>query len=280
MKRLFLITLTILFTSVSFAQKKDRLKGSKTVSATQRELETFENLEIEDNIEVFLIKGGSAHLEIEADDNLHDVIKTDVNGVTLRIYTDKNVTSFRKLSVRITYTESLKNVTAKHESTLNALSDLELENITIKNLDYSKSFLNVKSKNFSLLMNDKTTAELNLKAETSFIELSKNAEIKALIASPSVKFDMYQKTVAIIEGDAENAAIRLDNNAEFTGKKFTVKNLELTAEGYSKCNIMATDTLGLTANGKAEAEIFGAAKIELKSFSDNAVLYKKEAIQK
>lgn len=280
MKKIVLLILAVLCTTIGFAQKKDKIKGSKTVSVTQKEIGAFENLEVEDNIEVFLVKGGTQNLEIEADDNLHDAIQADINGGTLRLYTNKDVNFFKKLSVRVTYTESLKNVTAKHETTLNALSDLELESITIKNLDYSKSFLNVKSKNFSLIMNDKTKAEVNLKGEASFIELSKNAEIKALIACQSVKFDMYQKTVAVIEGDAASAAIRVDNNASFTGKRFSVKNMELTAEGYSTSYVLATEVISITANGKAETQLFGTPKIEMKSFADSAVLYKKEEIQK
>ena len=276
MKRIYLLTLALLFTAFSFAQKKDKLKGSKTVTVTQKEIGEFKNLEVEDNIEVFLVKGGAQALEIEADDNLHEAIQADVNGNTLRIYTSKDISGFKKLSVRITYTGSLRVITAKHETVLNALSDLELDSITVKNFDYSKSYLNVKSKSFSLIMNDKTKAEINLKADNSFVELSKNAEIKALIASPAVKFDMYQKTVAIIEGDAETAILRIDNNASFTGKKFTVKKMELVAEGYSVCDVMATDTISISANGKAETQLFGSPKIEMKSFADSAVLYKKE----
>lgn len=276
MKNFYLVLLTLLFTGIAFGQKKEKIKGSKVVTLAQKEIGAFENLEVEDNIEVFLAKGAGQSLEIEADDNLHDVIQTDINGNTLRIYTNKDVSGFKKLSIRVTYMDNLKSITAKHETVLNALTDIELDTIAIKNFDYSKSFLNVKSKNFSLLMNDKAKAELNLKADNATIELSKNAELKALIAAPNVKMDMYQKTIAIIEGDAAIARIRVDNNASFTGKKFTVKNMELVAEGYSVSNIMATETLSISANGKAETQVFGTPKIDLKSFSDSAILYKKE----
>jgi hypothetical protein len=276
MRHLYLLLLSLVVTTSAFAQKKEKLKGSKIVTVTQKEIGAFEYLEVEDNIEVFLIKGPGQNLEIEADDNLHEAIEATLNGNTLRIFTNKDISGFKKLSIRVTYTDNLKSITAKHETTLNALADIELDTIAIKNFDYSKSFLNVKSKNFSLKMNDKTKAELNLKAETAAIELSKNAELKALIATPDIKFDMYQKTIAIIEGDAANARVRVDNNASFTGKKFTVKNMELVAEGYSVSNIMATDTLILSANGKAQTQVFGSPKIDLKSFADSAVLYKKE----
>ncbi|KOS04617.1 hypothetical protein AM493_00105 [Flavobacterium akiainvivens] len=276
MKKALLLTV-LLCTALTFAQKKEKIKGSKNVTVTQKDLAAFTTVEVEDNIELYLVKGTEQNLEIEADDNLHDVITADVNGNNLRIYTAKEVSGAKKLVVRLTYTGALTTVTAKHEVLLYALADLELEDITIKNLDFSKSFLNVKATNFSLVMNDKTTAELNLKSDNATIELNKNAVLKALIASQSVKFDMYQKTTATIEGDAANVQLRADNNASFNGKKFTTKNMELLAESASKCSILATEGLTVGASGKTEIEIYGSpTKLGMTKLADSATIYKKE----
>lgn len=276
MKKIHLLLFALLFTTFSFAQKKEKIKGSKIVTVAQREIGDFESVEIEDNIEIFLAKGGAQSLEIEADDNLHEEIKADLNGTTLRLYTAKNVSGAKKLSVRITYTDNLKSITTKNEVVLNSLTELQLENITIKNFDYSKSYLNVKSGNFTLIMNDKTTAEVNLQAESATLELSKSAQIKALIASPEVKIDMYQKTIAIIEGDAANAKIRLDNNAAFTGRKFSVKNMELITESYTTNSVNALETISITATGKSQTQLLGTPKVTVVNFADSATIYKKE----
>ena len=276
MKNIYLLLLTLVVVTTVSAQKKERIKGSKTVTVTQKAVESFDNLEVEDNIEVFLVKGNLQSLEIEADDNLHEIITTEMYGSTLRLSTAKQVTSSKKLSIRVTYTDNLTTVTGKHEAIINALADLTLENITVKNLDYSKSFLNVKSGNFSLILNDKAKAEVNIKAETTVLELSKNADLKALIASPSVKLDMYQKTSASIEGDTANATIRLDNNASLTAKKFSAKNMELIAESYTNCSVLATEAITIAASGKSEIQFLGAAKVTIQNFADSAVIYKKE----
>jgi len=277
MKKLSLLLLALLVTTLAIAQKKEKIKGTKNVTVTQKEVQAFKNVEVEDNIELYLIKGESQNIEIEADDNLHDVIMADVNGTNLRIYTAKEISGAKKISVRLTYTSDLKSVTAKNESILYALADLEAEDITIRNLDYSKSLLNVKATNFTLSMNDKTTAEINLKSDVANIELSKNASLKALIASQNVKFDMYQKTTAVIEGDAANVQLRIDNNASFTGKKFTAKNMELMAESQSKCSILATEGLTVGASGKSIIEIYGApTKLGMTKFEGTATIFKKE----
>lgn len=276
MKKIHLLLFTLLITTFSFAQKKEKIKGTKIVTVAQKEIGNFESIEIEDNLEIFLAKGGTQGLEIEADENLHEVIMAELNGTTLRLYTAKEVTGSKKLSIRVTYTENLKSITAKNEVILNSLTDLQLDTIAIKNLDYSKSYLNVKSGNFSLSLNDKTTAELNLQAESAAIELSKSAQLKALIASPEVKIDMYQKSVATIEGDAANAKIRLDNNANFTGRKFSVKNLELISESYTTNVVNALETVSISVSGKSQTQLLGKPKVTVLNFADSAVIYKKE----
>lgn len=124
-------------------------------------------------------------------------------------------------------------------------------------------------------MNDKSKAELNSKSESVTLELSKNAELKALVATQNLKADLYQKTEASIEGDAATAKIRLDNNANLTAKKLTVGELELIAESYTNANVNASKNIKITATGKSEIQLFGNPKIEMVNFTDNAILYKK-----
>lgn len=276
MKKTILLFALLLTATLSFAQKKEKLKGSKIVTVTQKDVEKFESLEFEDNLEVFLVKGDKQGLEIEADDNLHESVKAEMYGSTLRVYTDKDITNAKKLSVRVTYTNDLKMISAKNETKLNALADLQLDNITIKNFDYSKSYLNVKSSSFTILLNDKSKAELNVKAEFAAFELSKNAELKALIAAAETKIDLYQKSTATLEGDSGISKIRLDNNAVLNAKKFTVTDMELIAEAYTSCNVNAAKTISIFATGKSEIQLFGAPKVDMKNFADNATIYKKQ----
>lgn len=274
MKKIILFAL-IISSAVTFAQSKEKIKGTKVVTIAPREVGKFENLEIEDNLEIFLAKGDVNALEIEADENLHEVIASDLNGGTLRLTTTKNVTSSKKLSVKVTYTEDLKMVIAKHESTINALSDVELDNITFKTSDYTKVFLNIKSRLFTIFASDKSKLELNVKSETAAVELSKNANMKALISSEYLKFDMYQKATATIEGDIMELKLRLDNNASFTGKNLTSKNAEITTEAYATGSILVTTLAKISASGKSELQLFGDQKVEILKFADSAVLMKK-----
>jgi len=266
------VLVVLLMTTFSFAQKKEKIKGSKIVTVTVKEIETFDSIDIGDNLEVFLVKSDKNSVEIEADDNLHDAVIFEILGSTLKLYSTKDVIRAKKFSIRINYTNDLKLIVVKNEAILNALADLNLDNITIKNFDSSKSFLNVKSSSFTLILNDKSEAELNIKADKTALELSTNSSLKALIATPDFKLDMYQKSKAEIEGDAAMANIRLDNNSSLKAKKFPVTEMNLVTEMYSYCEINVKDKVTISATGKSEIELLGDAKVDLPVFRNNATL--------
>ena len=257
------------------AQKSEKIKGSKTVTIEQKEIGNFNALEVNDNIEVYLDRGEKMELKIEADDNLHDIIKLDISANTLRINTTKEATNYKKLIVRVTYTKELKMVTANNEAIINAIQEIQLNDITIKTHDKAALFLNINSKNFTLQSEDNSKTELNLKSENANIELSKNATLKALISTLNLKSDLYQKAKATIEGDATNATIRLDNNSVFNASKFVIKNANLLAENYSNCDINVNTLFSLDASGNSTIQLYGEQKIETKRFMDNASLIKK-----
>jgi hypothetical protein len=125
------------------------------------------------------------------------------------------------------------------------------------------------------MANDKSRTELNLTSEKTAIDLSKSAQLKALISSTSMKFDQYQKSSATVEGDITDLDLRLDNNATFSGEKLTAKNAVIKAEGYSNTSIIVATKVIIDESGKSEIELYGEPKIELKRFTESAVLRKK-----
>ena len=276
MKQIAFLLLVAFTTTVTLAQKKDKIKGSKIITHTIKEVEPFENIEIEDNVEIYLVKADSPSIEVEADDNLHDVVNFAVTGNTLRITTLKTVSSAKKFELRVNYAAELKLITVKNEAKLHALNALQLDTITIKNFDNSISYLNVNSNAFTLILEDKSEAEINVKAQNTTLQLSKSAELKALVASPEVTIDLYEKAEAKIEGDATHAKIRLDNNANLTASKFSVGSIDLTVENYAKCEVNAVTDIAISASGKTQVELYGEPKIEIRKFTNTTTLYKKE----
>ena len=279
--KIYLSIIALIFSSsMLLAQKAEKIKGSRVVTSSVKEIKSFNAIEVEDNLEINLEKGDKNEIKIEADNNLHDIINLNVQDEILIISTSKEAQSFKKLTVKITYTNDLNLVTAKDESVINAIQEIILDNITFKTFDRSKLFLNVNSKNFILQSNDKSKTELNLKGENTFIELSKNTSLKALINSTNLKCDLYQKATAALEGDANNTTLRLDNSAELNARNFNSKNTDVSIEGSASCSLLAENTIVIDATDKTEIELYGSPKIEIRNLAGEAKLFKKPTPKK
>ncbi|KAF2330188.1 DUF2807 domain-containing protein [Flavobacterium daemonense] len=275
MKKNSALILLLLVTTLTFAQRREKIKGTKIVTTSTKEVGSFDGLEVDDNLEVYLERGEKNEIKIEADDNLHDIVAMDLRDKTLRLYTSKESTIFKKLSVRVTYTGTLNKVIAKNDAVVYAIQELKLDDITFNSVDFSKLYLNVNAKKFSLIADDKSRSEINLKADEATVQLSKNAGLKSLVSALKFNCDLYQKSTAAIEGIAEKATIRLDNNSIFTGTKFTLKDANVTAESYSIGSVLAETTISIAVGDKAELSLFGNPAIQLTRFSEEAKLIKK-----
>lgn len=275
MKKITFLFALILFTSISFSQKKEKIKGSKKVTLETKVVGDFDALEVTDNLEITIVKGDKCSIEIEADDNIHEALGITLNGTNLSLNMAKNIGSYKKFQVRVNYTTALKTVISRLESSITALATIELDDVTFKAFDYSKLILNAKTKNFSLIANDKTRTELSLKSENSILELSKGSSAKLLLSTGTLKLDLYQNSIAEIEGDAADMKLRMSNDSDFKGKKLAIKRLELITEDNSNAIINVNENVSIEAIGSSDIELYGTQKIDMKKFDGESKLIKK-----
>ena len=127
-----LILFILLIGTFSFAQKKEKIKGNKFVKVKQHQIADFSGLTLNEDFEVFLLKGELPQIEIETDENLHEVILFAVSdkGI-LNLRSSHNITSKKKLNIRITVTKNFNSIILSDKAILNSLIDLELDKINI-----------------------------------------------------------------------------------------------------------------------------------------------------
>lgn len=275
MKKISIYLLLFLSTTIIFAQKKEKITGSKTISNKVKNIKNFSTIEVEDNLEVSLERGEFPEIKIEADDNLIDVIDIDVSDNILHLSTSKKVVKHKSLKIKVTYTSELNTIISKNDAVIKAIQEILTDNVSIKTFDNSKVLVNVNTKNFVLQADGNSEIELNLNSEKTKIELTKNTELKSLVKTDDLTLDMYQKAKAKIEGEVNSSVIRLENNSTLDGSKLEIKSIELITEGQSKASVNAKTDINITASEKSETELYGDAKIEMTKFTDRAKLSKK-----
>ncbi len=82
------------------------IKGNRNVkTATRNVPSNFEAIHVSNGIDVYLTMGNSVALKLEADENLHDIIETEVEDGVLRIYAEDNIWSAKRKRVYLTARE-------------------------------------------------------------------------------------------------------------------------------------------------------------------------------
>ncbi|MDO1500109.1 DUF2807 domain-containing protein [Winogradskyella maritima] len=276
MKR-YIIGLVLVLGAFSVSDAQDeKIKGDRNVTVKQTYLDAFQGLIISTELDIDLVYNAKPSVEIEADDNLHDVIVFEVSDGVLSIGATKRITSRRKLNITINYSEPLNLIEVHDKSELHSLTSLELNDVELTTTGNSKTYLNIKAKNFKYTSEGKSKMRLNLSADSTAIVLSDDSKLEALINSPSATYDLYQRADADIEGDAENVSFRIDNSSNFKGKNYTIMVASLLIEGNSDATLHVEDSISINASGDSEIYLFGEPKISLDTFTGTCKLQKKE----
>ena len=102
-----LITLTAVFLIVacSHAQNRKTVNGNNKVVTKERETASFEGLRVSTGIDVYLKQGNKEAITVQADENLHEYILTEVQDGILRVYTEVNIRNAEEKRVYVTMKE-------------------------------------------------------------------------------------------------------------------------------------------------------------------------------
>lgn len=275
-KLVYICVFSLCLTSFGFAQVEEKIKGNRDVTIKQTYLDAFNSLVIKDDFEVKIAYNSKPSVEIEADNNLHDVIDISVAEGVLNISTDKRITSKKKLVITVNYSDNLQNVELYGDTELRSLTSMEMKNFSLKVENNSRAYLNIKARNFKFLASGKSKSRLNVVADSTSFILSDNSNIDVLVTGKKSSFDLYQRADVTIEGDVENSILRLDNSSNFLGKNYTIKNADILIESSSNAILNIESLLKIRASGSSEIFVYGSPKIDLDLFTDTAKLHKKE----
>ncbi|WP_282044068.1 GIN domain-containing protein [Winogradskyella flava] len=275
MKKILLILALMMLAPTSIIAQ-EKIKGDRNVTIKQTFIDDFESLVVNGDFSVEIVYNSKPSVEVEADDNLHDVIQFDVVDGILTFVETMRITSKKKLTITVNYGDSLKNIEIKGDGEVRSLTSMELGDVTLTTSDNSRAYLNINAINFTYKSSGKSKTRLNLTADSTKIELSDNSKLDALINSKITNFDLYLRSDAVIEGNADSSVLRLDNSTNFNSPKFDVKRVDAALEDNSDLTIAASESITIAASGDSEIYLYGSPAITIAKFDDTAKLQKKK----
>ncbi len=271
-KKLPLLLLIILCS----CQAQEKVKGSRNVKTEQYNLTPFHSIQVAGEFEVGVLKGSRPMMEIKADDNLHDLIQSEVVDGVLYIKPVKEFSRAKAQEIRITFSDTLRNISISDKVELESLQDLYFDDFQLETKDASRVFITLTSRSFTLVHGDDSKAELNVTAQEVYYQLNQSSKVEALVNAPLFKVDIYEKADARIDGEIEDFELRADQSAKFDGENLACVSANVLAQGDSENRINVTEELEIRAKGSSETAIFNNPEIRLLEFTDEAVISKKD----
>jgi hypothetical protein len=272
LKKLPLILLIAFCSSMA----QDKIKGSRNVKTEQYDLNSFNSIQAKGEFKIGILKGSKPMVEIKADDNLHDLIQTDVIDGVLYIKPIKEISRSKSQELKITFSDTLKSIFLSGEVEFETLQDLTVSDFVLETSEDARAYMTLNAHSFKLVQNDDAKSELNVTAKEVNYQLNQSSNIKALVNSPVFNVDIYEKASAKIEGDTQIFTIRADQSSKFDGEKLTSMKADLKAHGNAKVQINVTDSLDVRISGSSETEVYSDPSVNLIEFKDKAVIAKKE----
>ncbi len=87
---------------VIIGQPGRSVHGNHHVTKSERNVGSFKGLKVSAGIDVYLSQGDNQSVTVEADDNLHEYILTEVRGNVLHVYTEANIRDAERKRVYVT----------------------------------------------------------------------------------------------------------------------------------------------------------------------------------
>lgn len=268
--------LLLLFTiSVTLsAQRKPKIKGNRIVTEVSEELPAFNAIILNDDLEISLKKSFGPGYDIEADDNLVDILKFKVEDSTLVISSFYTVTTKKRFNITVNFTE-LKAITLKEGS---VKSDDIISNETFFVDTFGDSELNVQVSAgiMNLTMEDSSRGDFNLDVDSLNIAMSKRTDALVYSVSGSKKIGLSDNANLGLEGTTDLLEASVYNNAKLKGQKLEAASIRMNIKDSGNAQIYAFGDLELASSGNAKTYLYGDPKITILEFLDTSQLIKRK----
>jgi hypothetical protein len=172
LKLTIIFLVALLFTGCSHMRGYgDQVVGSGVIKTEKRQVSSFTSVEASGSFNVEIVCQKEPSLEIEGDDNLLPLLKTEVRGGTLYLKPDKSYSTKKGIHVRVTV-QNLESINSSGASSFN-VTDVKNEKL---NIDISgASNINVSGETKTLEMDMSGASKINtesLRAEKVTVSLS------------------------------------------------------------------------------------------------------------
>lgn len=198
------------------------IDGDGNVITEERTIDSFNKIDISGGFEVLINQGKTEKVEIEADQNLIELIETETKNNTLYIKSKEPIGNAESLKLYITVKK-------------------------IEEIDISGA----------VELNSKGTIE----GEELEIDISGAADVNLGVDVISLTMDMSGASETTLRGKAENFDIKLSGASDLEAEKLKTKHTIIDISGAGSAKVFAKKTLKVEVSGAGSVKYKGNPKI-------------------
>ena len=159
----FFLSVTLMLSSCNM-NMLNSVNGNKNVEVADRTVaEDFTKIKVSTGLDLYLSQGTENKVTLEADENLHEIIFTEVENGELKIYSEKNIWNAKAKKVYVTV-KDLTSLVATSGSDVYTEEELSVENINI--ICTSGADINVELKANSVISTATSGSDIELNGST------------------------------------------------------------------------------------------------------------------
>jgi putative autotransporter adhesin-like protein len=205
----------------------DGVKGNGDVITKKRKISNdFTKIKVSRGLDVYITKNSNVSLVVEADENLHDLIKTDVKNGTLIITSEKNIWKARSKKIHL----SVENI---NEILVSSGAEVYSENT-------------LSSNDMKVTASSGSEANLSLQVNNLVCESSSGADIK--LTGKAIDFD-----------------VSASSGSDILAYNLKAENCTAKASSGSDIKVYVTGTFDGTATSGADIRYKGNPKVVRKN---------------
>jgi hypothetical protein len=257
-----------------YSQRKPKIKGNRDVIEVQERLPPFRAIELKDDLKIELAKAPEEGYAIEADDNLVDVLKFEVEDSTLIISSFYKITGKKKLDITVNYNYldalTLRNGDIRMEDAI--VSDY----LDVKTYESARLQLNAEASQIDIDMEGNSSGDFVLTGDAMNFALKDRIDVRIYTDSGTNDFKMYKTASATMEGMVDSLNVDLFENSSLKGRRLVAKKAYLNLQDSPSAEVNVQEEMELTSSGSSRTYLYGDGKIKIIDFLDTSELHKKK----
>ena len=226
----------------------NRIEGNNNVISIDRDIdENFTKVRVSTGIELIIDQGSEVSLTVEADENLHDIIITEVEDVKLKIYTEKNIWKSASKKVYLTV-NTLEELKASSGSSIKTSTVLNATNLTVGSSSGASVNLDIKAVNLSSKTSSGASANLDVNATNVVSDSSSGSTMK-------------------IKGETSTHETNASSGSSINAYRLVSKNVTAKVSSGASISVYASENINGRASSGGSISFEGDPKTVTKNTS-------------